>query len=106
MMRNRVYICGGVTGVSDFSDRFSTAESELIALGYEAVNPITLGIELARTLDREPTYEEYMTADLAALATCHNIRLLEGWENSKGARREWERAKELGIDPIYLDGDY
>lgn len=103
----RVYISGPITGHEDhFAEAFAKAERELIALGYEAVNPVTIGIELARTLDREPEYEEYMTAELAELATCQNIYLLEGWETSKGARREWEKAKELGIDPIYLDGDY
>ena len=104
-MSKSVYISGAVTGVPDFADRFSTAEAELYALGYIPVSPIRIGEDLKERLGREPDYEEYMAYDLDALALCDHIYLLEGWENSKGARREWERAKELGIDPIYLEDD-
>jgi hypothetical protein len=103
MKRTKVYISGPITGVKDYISNFADAEAELAGLGYEPVNPVTIGMELAEKLGREPTQEEYMEADLAALEACDEIMLLDGWENSKGARIEWEQAKKLGIPPVYLE---
>jgi hypothetical protein len=99
---SKVYISGPTTGKDDYVSDFAGAEQELEGLGYIAINPVTLGNGLRLKLGREPTQDEYMSVDLAVLETCDLIYLLEGWENSKGARIEWERAKELGISPIYL----
>jgi hypothetical protein len=102
MEKIKVYISGPISGIADYRANFADAEQELTGLGYEVVNPVTVGDALMLRLKREPTYDEYMADDLEELAKCDNILLLDGWENSKGARIEWNKAKELGIDPIYI----
>ena len=102
----KVYISGPITGVKDYEKAFDKAANELTALGYKPINPVELGKGLKINLGREPTWDEYMTVCLAVIPTCNQIYLLAGWENSKGARIEWNRAKELAIEPIYLEGDY
>ena len=106
MKGTKVYICGPITGVKNHLVIFDKAYNELKALGYEPVNPCIIGEELADKLGREPTYDEFMAADLEELAKCNHIYLLPGWENSKGARIEWAKARKLAVEPIYLEGDY
>ena len=43
-----------------------------------------------------------MAADLKALADCTHIALLEGWEDSQGAKTERVEALKLGLEIMYL----
>lgn len=98
MSRGKVYISGPITGI-DFGNRFafSCARSALELCGYEAVDPSEV------QLDDAATWADYMKADLKLLLDCDYIYMLEGWENSKGARLERELAENLGIEEIDLD---
>lgn len=98
MSRGKVYISGPITGV-DFGNRFafSCARSALELCGYEAVDPSEV------QLDDDATWADYMRADLKLLLGCDYIYMLEGWENSRGARIERELAENLGIEEIDLD---
>ena len=98
MSRGKVYISGPITGI-DFGNRFafSCARSALELCGYEVVDPSEV------QLDDEATWTDYMRADLKLLLDCDYIYMLEGWENSKGARLERELAENLGIEEIDLD---
>lgn len=95
----RVYLSGPITGLSEeeYTRRFATAERHYEAAGYEVVNPVTIGQKLQKT-NPHPSYEDYMKADLEALATCTHIALLEGWENSPGAQCEKREALKLGLE--------
>ena len=95
MSRGRVYISGPITGV-DFGNRFAFmgARAVLELCGYEAVDPSEVH------LDDEASWSDYMRADLKLLLDCNFIYMLEGWENSKGARLERELAKILGIEQL------
>jgi len=42
-------------------------------------------------------YDDFLRLGLEWLATCDAILLLPGWEQSKGARREYEEAVTLGL---------
>ena len=35
------------------------------------------------------SYEEYMKIDMSLLSICDTIYMLKGWENSRGANREY-----------------
>ena len=79
----RVYLSGPMTGIAEFNyPAFMAAEAELCRLGYDVVNPAKV------KPDGEPTWENYMRADLRDMLTCDAIALMPGWENSKGARME------------------
>lgn len=98
MSRGKVYISGPITGV-DFGNRFafSCARSALELCGYEVIDPSEV------QLDDEATWSDYMRADLKLLLDCDYIYMLDGWEDSKGARIERELAENLRIEEIDLD---
>lgn len=101
MKRGKVYISGPITGI-DFGNRFafSCARSALELCGHEVVDPSEV------QLDDEASWADYMKADLKLLLDCDFIYMLEGWENSRGARLERELAENLGIEEIDLDEEY
>ena len=101
MSRGKVYISGPITGI-DFGNRFafSCARNALELCGYEVVDPSEV------KLDDDASWADYMRADLKLLLDCDFIYMLEGWEDSKGARIERELAENLGIEEIDLDQEY
>ena len=94
---SRIYISGAITGTNDFMERFQKAEEKLKEAGHMVYNP-------ARANSYMPdgtSYEEYMKVSFCLLDLADTIYMLKGWENSKGARRELEYAKEKGKAIIF-----
>ena len=91
----RVYIAGPISNITDGNrTEFDRAESFLMQAGHTPINPHKVC---------EPTddYDTCMSKDLQALATCHGIYLLLGWEQSPGAQIELAKARELGLEVAY-----
>lgn len=101
-MYTRVYIAGPITGIpeEEYRRRFAERKVLLEQMGYAALNPCDIGAELRRAKltaeNREPTHEEYMNACLPELLRCDGISLLDGWEQSSGARTERDVAAATG----------
>ncbi len=95
-MSRRVYISGAITGVKDYSIRFCEAENYLKEKGYGVVNPIYMDSVMSSA-----DYEDYMRVDLFLLGMCDAIYMLEGWENSRGANREYGYALAKGMDIMF-----
>ena len=93
-----VYLSGKMTGLaeSEYKENFRNAEMFYRACGYEVVNPCDLA-EIVLKRKPDASYEDFMAEDLRALRSCTHIALLEGWENSPGARRERAEAERLGL---------
>lgn len=89
----RIYISGAITGTEDFRERFLEAEKELIAAGYDTVNPARLN----DIMPKNATYDEYMKMSFELLGMCDAIYMLKGWEESKGANREYGFAVAKGM---------
>lgn len=89
---SRIYISGGITNVPDYMEKFKAAEEKLTAQGYDVVNPTKCNVFLP-----EMTYEEHMEIDMKLLTMCSSIYMLEGWEKSNGACKEYYRAAALGL---------
>ncbi len=91
-MKNKVYLCGKMTGIKDFNyPLFNLTAKILRKQGYEVINPAEL-----KPLGSED-WKGYMKAGIKELMTCDYIFTLDGWMFSKGARIEVLLAWILGI---------
>lgn len=102
-MTKMVYIAGPMRGYEDNNNKaFDDAERKLIVDGFRAVNPKNMNF-VFHLLYQDDGFDKRlkaaMQAELAAIPFCDAIYLLEGWEESEGARAELKVALEhnLGI---------
>ena len=84
----RVYISGPITGCPDYMIRFANAKSRLLRKGYKVVNPAQMCFSLPVSF----SHSDFMKICMAALECCDTIYLLNGWQNSVGAKIEAEYA--------------
>lgn len=92
----RVYISGPITGIDDYMERFKTVESQLIQEGCTVVNPATI----MEHMPPDTVYEEYMRLSIELLQMCDCIYMMRGWNESRGANREYGYA--LAKDKIII----
>ena len=83
-----IYISGKITGTSDYLQRFQNAENYLISLGYDVINTAKVNNQLPKNT----TYQQYMDMSLCMLKMCDTIYMLKCWEDSKGAKVEYDFA--------------
>ena len=97
-----VYLSGKMTGLaeSEYRENFRNAEMFYRACGYEVVNPCNLS-EIVLKRKPDATYEDFMREDYKAISGCTHIAMLEGWENSTGAKREKAEAERLGLEIMF-----
>lgn len=84
-MLRKIYIAGKISGTDDFIERFANAQKELESQGYSVVNPALVN----SNMPKDTLYEEYMKMGLTMLDMCDSIYMLDGWEKSCGANREY-----------------
>ena len=94
----RIYISGKITGLLFYKEKFAAAEKELTAAGHVVLNPAILPAGLG-------SHNDYMDISYAMLNKCDAICMLEGWEDSKGAKMEKEYAEARGIKVFYQYDD-
>ena len=99
----KIYLSGKITGLDKevYTRQFERADSFYKTSGFDVINPVKIGEEV---LKQNPSakWEDFMQKDLEALKTCTHIALLEGWEESKGAKMEKTEAEKLGLEIMYL----
>ena len=92
----KIYKSGPITGTTDYMERFAKAEKELTEQGYSVVNPAKVNAQLPE----DTSYEEYMKMSFCMLTMCDGIYMLDGFEKSCGANREYGYA--LAKDMIIM----
>ena len=91
----KAYISGKITGIEDQARiQFQQAYDHLRELGIEAINPFNNG------LTDDNTWEQQLAIDIKILLKCDTLIQLPGWEDSRGARLEYEIAQIHDIDII------
>ncbi len=96
----RVYISGPITGTTDYMLRFAVAEKQLQIQGYEVFNPARVNAGMPEVA----TWEDYMKVAEAVLSCCDTIYMLRGWENSRGAVKEYHLAMAAGMVVLKENG--
>ncbi|MCX9038831.1 DUF4406 domain-containing protein [Citrobacter portucalensis] len=84
------FIAGPMTGYVNYNrDEFNAEASVLEDRGFTILNPAILpdGLE----------HQQYLAITLSMLEQADVVFLLDGWEKSIGALREFQRARELGL---------
>lgn len=91
----KVYISGPITGTKDYLEKFEDIETALVLIhqGVEVINPAKVNANLPKST----TWEEYMRMSLCMLSMCDGIYMMEGWQQSRGAKLEYAYAKGMGI---------
>lgn len=99
----RIYLSGKITGreKEDYTRQFARAESFYKTGGFDVVNPVKIGEEVLK-INPKAEWQDFMIRDLEALRTCTHIALLEGWEESKGAKMEKAEAEKMGLEIMHL----
>lgn len=97
MSEVRIYISGPIDhhDINERKSAFSDAQLALEREGFEPVNPFNNG------LPETAHWRQHMKADLQLLLTCGYIYMLRGWEQSKGAKLEFDVATSCGLTVIY-----
>jgi len=91
----RVYIAGPMTGVPEFNyPAFNALAAELRTEGFHVENPAENPEPVGKT------WAGYMRMSIAQMLTCDFVVVLDGWDQSRGARIEVELAVDLGMTVI------
>jgi hypothetical protein len=96
-----VYVCGPMTGIHCYNfPQFFYWATVLELSGYKALNPAE--IDLVKMFEgwrySEDQWEEVLAADLELIQNdAQALFVLKGWQDSKGANLEIDKAKELGL---------
>lgn len=91
----RIYISGPMSGLprEEYLRNFREAEKELRDKGFiDIVNPIRVWACRWPWLYRIVGYRLTLWYDILLLKGCNTIYLLDGWEKSAGARKEYKVA--------------
>ncbi len=101
-----IYIAGPMTGHENFNfDAFDEASLRHKELGYEVINPADLSRKLSVTCNvplEDLSIREIAHKDLITLLTrATHMYMLNGWQNSKGAKAEHAIAQWLDMTIIY-----
>jgi len=97
-----IYLAGPMTGVEDFNyPAFRAAAAKLRAEGHNVISPAEYD---RHELEWRP-WIDYMRRDLRLLLLADEVRVLPGWEHSRGASLEVHVARELGMKVRELNNE-
>ena len=92
-----VYLAGPMRGYDNLNAaEFRRAAGLIRAAGHYVFNPAEHTLP-----EGEDTFAHYMAVDLAQVCKSDAVAVLDGWQNSQGARMEVEVARELGIPVLW-----
>jgi hypothetical protein len=93
----KCYISGQITNLSEekYLHYFAIGMEEVRAMNMHPVNPCHLPHE------HDKTWQSYMKHDIIEMLQCDAVYMLNNWQNSRGAKIEWQIANGLGMQIFY-----
>lgn len=104
MSKESIYISIPITGHDDATQRTKAGQisTMLHEMGYDTViNPFDVYDAWKIVYKREPTYDEIMQADIAAMLQCTAIYMCEGLSKLVRCMKERQAAINAGLEVIY-----
>jgi hypothetical protein len=89
--QRKLYLCGKITGDTNYRAKFLDAENKLHEAGFYPVNP-------AACIPSNKDWNHAMRTAIRLMLQCDGVALLPDWKQSKGAKIEERLARELGIE--------
>ena len=105
-MKNTIYIAGPMRGKENNNETaFFNAEKRLNRRGFTVINPLTIGRSIAsdEIIGSDADFlRNVMRFERTLIRFCDAIYMLEGWQDSQGAKAELVTA--IGFDcMIFLE---
>lgn len=96
--KKKCYNSGKITGLPDLVayNNFLAADKEIESLGYIPVNPLA-----ERWLSPKAPWLLHMIVDVWHMLWCRAVYFQKNWEDSRGARVEFQLALMLDKELIY-----
>lgn len=96
-MKQKIYISGAIShhDIDERRTAFEACARFCELCGFEAVNPFDNGV------GDDADWREHMRVDLKMLLGCDAICMMDGWEESKGAKLELDVASTCGMTVYY-----
>lgn len=102
----KVYISGKISGLSrsEYLKNFKDAEDKLKSVGYSVINPAKELDELADKpkLTEKEKWSILMKESLKLMLQCEYFCMLDGWEDSEGAKIERDLAIKIGMSRVFI----
>ena len=96
--RFHFYLSGPMTGLPDYNrSAFDEVAKDLREKGYAVFSPAEVGHR-----DQIMSRSWYMRKDIQALLQCDAVMMLPNWEQSEGAKLEFEIAKQLELPVKFI----
>jgi len=99
MNKKKIYISGPMTGLPNWNfPSFNRVAQKIRDQGeFEVINPAEYGLVEQTVEDRCFIMAKAMTD----ICNSDALYMLEGWEDSSGARAEWALGYALGLEIVY-----
>jgi|LGVF01.2.fsa_nt_gb hypothetical protein len=92
-----IYISGAMSGIKDYNyPEFNRVAKGLRGQGHKVFNPAEIDINTSG-MSKVESWMAYMEVCIPAIDKCKILYLLNGWQNSKGAKLELKRAIEKDL---------
>ena len=95
----KMYVAGQITGDKNYKEKFRNASRKLIKCGYEVFSPAVLPNY------PDVSHEDYMHICKAMIDVCDAVYFLKDWQQSEGAKVEFDYAREKGKFRYFEIGD-
>ena len=102
-MKTIIYLAGPISGplMTENRERFHNVEARVLAKWFGNVEKVILN---PATLPLGLTEQDYMSIGIQMLFVADVVVMLEGWEQSVGARIEFDLAKKCGKRILHETG--